>query len=94
MKRIEETLMKIFGKSLPKYLVTIAEIGVNHEGDVQNAINIIKGLAGSGVDAVKLPSYTPEKFLFSWEESLTIGKTLKVNVGAGELINPDHFDGR
>lgn len=55
--------MEIFGKSLPKDLVTIAEIGVNHEGDVRNAINIIKGLAGSGVDAVKLQSYTPSKFI-------------------------------
>ena len=41
----------------------IAEIGVNHEGDVEVAANIIKALSGSGAAAVKFQSYTPERFV-------------------------------
>ena len=41
----------------------IAEIGVNHEGSVDVAANIITQLEGSGAAAVKLQSFTPNRYV-------------------------------
>ena len=43
-------------------LTIIAEIGINHEGDADVAKSIIIQLEGSGVAAVKLQSFTPERY--------------------------------
>ena len=45
----------------------IAEIGFNHNGDVELARKMIHAAAGCGVDAVKFQSWTPES-LISEEE--------------------------
>ncbi len=54
--------MKIFGKDLETDLVVVAEIGVNHEGDVETASKLLKLAADAGADAVKFQSYTPSRY--------------------------------
>jgi N-acetylneuraminate synthase/N,N'-diacetyllegionaminate synthase len=54
--------MKLFGKDLDHNVVVVAEIGVNHEGDPEVAARLIDLAAESGVDAVKLQTYTPERY--------------------------------
>lgn len=54
--------MKLFGKDLDREVVIVAEIGVNHEGDTQVAVRLIDLAADAGVDAVKLQTYTPERY--------------------------------
>ncbi len=49
---------KIIGDGQPAYI--IAEIGINHNGDLQVAKDMIKTAAHAGVDAVKFQKRTPE----------------------------------
>jgi sialic acid synthase SpsE len=53
--------MNLFGRNLPAEIAVVAEIGVNHEGDVGAASRLIKAAAAAGADAVKLQSYTPDR---------------------------------
>ena len=55
--------MNLFGKDLSRQVVLIAEIGVNHEGDVDVAMSLLRAAAEGGADAVKFQSYTPERFI-------------------------------
>ncbi|MDC0476535.1 N-acetylneuraminate synthase family protein [Alphaproteobacteria bacterium] len=57
--------ISFLGTSLKSKVFVVAEIGVNHEGSVDVAADIIKQLVGTGVDAVKLQSYSPQKFVSS-----------------------------
>ncbi|MTI10572.1 N-acetylneuraminate synthase family protein [Curvivirga aplysinae] len=57
--------MNLFGKDLTEEIVIIAEIGVNHEGDLDKAKEMISLAAEAGADAVKFQSYTPERFISS-----------------------------
>ena len=50
-------------KKLNEKIFLIAELGVNHEGDVQVAENIIEQLEGSGASAIKLQSFTPKRYV-------------------------------
>lgn len=43
-------------------LKIITEIGVNHEGDLNQAIKMLEMAAMEGVDFVKFQSYTPERY--------------------------------
>ena len=43
--------------------MVIAEIGVNHEGDQNKALELLRAAAKAGVDAVKFQSYTPERYI-------------------------------
>ncbi|MEP0942330.1 MAG: N-acetylneuraminate synthase family protein [Rhizobiaceae bacterium] len=52
----------IFGKNLSRDIAVIAEIGVNHEGDVDVAEKMVRSAKKSGASAVKFQSYTPERF--------------------------------
>ncbi len=54
--------MKIFGKNLDHEVVIIAEIGVNHEGDVEAASRILALAAESGADAVKFQTFSAERY--------------------------------
>ncbi len=54
--------MKLFGKNLDETVAVVAEIGVNHEGDVAVAERLITLAAQAGADAVKLQTYTPERY--------------------------------
>ncbi len=53
--------MNLFGRQLGADVIVVAEIGVNHEGDIDAASRLIKAAAGAGADAVKLQSYTAER---------------------------------
>lgn len=53
--------MKLFGRDLGTEVAVVAEIGVNHEGDVESASQLIRAAGAAGADAVKLQSYTPER---------------------------------
>ena len=55
--------MYLFGKDLSRHVVVAAEIGVNHEGDVEAASRLLRLAAGAGADAVKFQSYTPERYV-------------------------------
>lgn len=54
--------MILFGKDLDREVAVVAEVGVNHEGDVEAASRLLRLAAEAGADAVKLQSYTPERF--------------------------------
>lgn len=47
------------GPDLPAYL--IAEIGINHEGDVQHCKDLIQAAKESGADSVKLQTIDPDE---------------------------------
>lgn len=55
--------MQLFGKDLSRETALIAEIGVNHEGDPDKAVELLRLAAAAGADAVKFQSYTPERFV-------------------------------
>ncbi len=43
----------------------VAEIGVNHEGDIEKAIDMIRLAAEAGADAVKFQTYAAERYVSS-----------------------------
>ena len=53
--------VKPVGKGYPTYV--IAEIGINHNGDMKLAKDTIDAAVESGVDAVKLQTYSTEGFI-------------------------------
>ncbi|MGH7002635.1 MAG: N-acetylneuraminate synthase family protein [Alphaproteobacteria bacterium] len=55
--------MHLFGKDLTRDVAIVAEVGVNHEGDVDVAARLVQAAARAGADAVKFQSYTPERFI-------------------------------
>lgn len=55
--------MKLFGRDLGREVAIVAEIGVNHEGDVEAASRLLRLAAESGADAAKFQSYTPARFI-------------------------------
>jgi len=57
--------MKIFDKDLSTDFAVIAEIGVNHEGSIEKASELLHFAADAGADAVKFQSYTPSRFISS-----------------------------
>ena len=46
----------------------IAEIGINHNGSVEEAIKLISSAAQCGAQAVKLQAFIPEKFLTKYSK--------------------------
>jgi N-acetylneuraminate synthase len=58
MKREVKIGDRWIGDGHPAYIV--AEIGINHNGDLDNAKRLIEAAARSGVDAVKFQKRTPE----------------------------------
>lgn len=54
--------MKLFGKDLDTDVAVVAEVGVNHEGSIEKARELIQFAAAAGADAVKLQTYTPERY--------------------------------
>lgn len=60
------------GKGLP--VVVIAEIGVNHEGDVKTCAEMIRAAARSGADAIKLQTIDADENYVEGTESHTLFK--------------------
>jgi len=50
--------------------IYIAEIGLNHNGDVKTAFNMIRAAAESGADAVKFQTFIPENMNSVYTSSL------------------------
>ncbi|MYS26842.1 N-acetylneuraminate synthase, partial [Streptomyces sp. SID7804] len=49
---------RVVGHGAPAYV--IGEIGINHNGDLENAFKLIDAAAEAGCDAVKFQKRTPE----------------------------------
>ncbi|NLF51375.1 MAG: N-acetylneuraminate synthase, partial [Leptolinea sp.] len=58
MAREQKIGNKTIGDGHPTYVV--AEIGINHNGDLENAKKMIDAAKHAGVDAVKFQKRTPE----------------------------------
>jgi N-acetylneuraminate synthase/N,N'-diacetyllegionaminate synthase len=54
--------LQLFNRNLDRDVAIVAEIGVNHEGDVRAAERLVDLATESGVDAVKLQTYTPARY--------------------------------
>lgn len=55
--------MKLFNKNLHKEILYIAEIGVNHEGNIKKLKKLIIDAKNAGADVVKFQCYTPENYV-------------------------------
>lgn len=55
--------MNLFGKDLSKDIVFVAEIGVNHEGNLEKALALLRAATAAGVDVVKFQSFTPHLYV-------------------------------
>lgn len=49
-------------------VITVAEIGVNHEGNFSRAVEMIELAAQAGADAVKFQTYIPELYISSSQQ--------------------------
>ncbi len=58
-------LSQLFKFSKLKKTFIVAEIGVNHEGDFNKALDLIKKADEAGVDAVKFQTYKAEHYISS-----------------------------
>lgn len=54
--------MQLFGRDLDREIAIVAEIGVNHEGDVESASRLLRLAAEAGADAVKFQTFTPDRY--------------------------------
>lgn len=54
--------MRLFNKDPAREVVVVAEIGVNHEGDIDAALRLLRLAAEAGADAVKFQTYTPARY--------------------------------
>ena len=55
--------MKIFNKDLKKNILYIAEIGVNHEGNINRCKKLIRSAKSAGADVVKFQCFTPNFYV-------------------------------
>ena len=47
----------------PPRIAVIAEIGVNHDGDADRAVELVQAAAEAGADAVKVQVFTPARLM-------------------------------
>ncbi len=59
--------MKLWNKNLNKEIIYVAEIGVNHEGNLRRCLKLVKLAKKAGADVVKFQCFTPSKY-YSIEE--------------------------
>ncbi len=59
MSKLIQIGQKQVGDGRPVYI--IAEIGINHEGDLKKALRLVEAAAKAGADAVKFQTYITEK---------------------------------
>jgi N,N'-diacetyllegionaminate synthase len=74
---------KIIGKGQPCFIA--AEIGINHNNDMELAKKMIDAAINSGADAVKFQNYYTEDFILDKELSYTY-------VSEGKEITESQFD--
>ena len=61
--------MSICNQNLDKEIFVVAEIGNNHEGNLQNALDLVDAASHTGVNAVKFQTFIPERFYSASEIS-------------------------
>ncbi len=78
------------GKSFPPFV--IAEAGINHNGDIEKAFEMIKVAKNSGVDAIKFQTFKAKEFII--DETLTytyISQGKKITESQIELFERCEF---
>ena len=60
--------MKLFQKNLDKEILYVAELGVNHQGNLKKCKKLIKEAKEGGADVVKFQCFSPEKYISVEEE--------------------------
>lgn len=89
----------LVGDGHPVYIV--AEIGINHNGDVALAKRLIDAAVGAGVDAVKFQKRTPEKCVppeerqkirqTPWGEMTYLEYRQRIEFGRGDYAEIDNY---
>ncbi|ADA66516.1 N-acylneuraminate-9-phosphate synthase [Thermotoga petrophila RKU-10] len=79
--------MKLFGVDINERPLIIAEIGINHNGDVELAKKMIDAAAEAGADVVKFQTFSPERLYV--EE---FAKNKKIRLGNKEVVLWDFID--
>ena len=79
--------MELFGVNINERPLIIAEIGINHNGDVKLAKKMIDAAAEAGADVVKFQTFSPERLYV--EE---FAKSKKVKFGDKEMSLWDFID--
>ncbi|MFN3200607.1 MAG: N-acetylneuraminate synthase family protein [Bradymonadia bacterium] len=77
--------MLLFGRDLSREVAVVAEIGVNHEGDAEAAAHMIRLAAEAGAHAVKLQTYTPERFV-SAEDPARLDRVRRFSLSKEETL--------
>lgn len=82
-------MIQIQGKKISNDSPTfiIAEVGANHNGDLELAKKSIDAAANCGVDAVKFQTYTTEELLSHKEAIVTTGKSGEITQTLKELFD-------
>ncbi len=68
----------------PARVLVVAELGVNHDGDVAKAHRLVRDAAQAGADAVKLQLFRPERLLSN--QALLAGYQTRVASDAYDLL--------
>ena len=85
--------MIISDHNLDEEIFIIAEIGNNHEGDFQTALELVDAASTTGVNAVKFQTFIPEKYYASSENTRI--ETLKnFQLSNDEFKEIKHFANR
>ncbi|MFC1753141.1 N-acetylneuraminate synthase family protein [Thermoproteota archaeon] len=80
MQRIKD--LKKYGLNTKNRTYIIAEIGINHGGDIKKAKALIDSAAKTGVDAVKFQTYITEKRISKDSQIFNILKECELNFAA------------
>ncbi len=54
--------MRLFGRDIDLESAIVAEIGVNHEGDLDKALELLRLAHACGADAAKFQTFTPARY--------------------------------
>ena len=79
----------IIGKNYPPFIV--AEAGINHNGEINNAFNMIVNAKKSGVDAIKFQTYKTEEFVDSTQSYSYISQGKEVTESMFEMFKRCEF---